>query len=206
MKAFVLAVGLVVGSGGVASAQVLGLPVVNSGVPLGIAFGADVGFSNDAAGKGTAIGARGELGIGLLGVSAAVSRFAPDAGDGVTSVGASATLKLFGGPLIPFRVMLQGGIGRWTTGGSATTRFPLSLGFAATIPVPAFAIKPWIAPRIEVRRVKVAGDTDTSSKFGISGGIEVAMLNGFSFRAAYDRIIGGDATPGILSFGIGFAP
>ena len=109
MKVLLLVVAMFIGPGGVASAQVLGLPVVNSGVPLGVAFGADVGFANELAGNGTSYGVRGELGIGLLGVSASIARSTRECCNPIISPGVAATLRLFGGPLIPFRVMLQVG-------------------------------------------------------------------------------------------------
>lgn len=201
-----------------AGAQVLGLPVVNNGVPTGLAFAADVGFANDDAGKGTAIGASAALGIGLLGVTASVARFDPKNDDAITSGGVSATLRLFGGPLIPFRVLLQGGIAHWQQdlvsieGGVTvkTTRVPVSLGFAATIPNPAFAIKPWLAPRIDLVRTSRDGGmetgSDTRSDFAIAGGIDLSMLNGLTLRAAYDRTFRDGSKPSILSIGVGFAP
>ncbi|MEO5824832.1 MAG: hypothetical protein ABIR59_03010 [Gemmatimonadales bacterium] len=200
------------------NAQVLGLPVVNNGVPTGIAFAADVGFSNDDAGKGTAVGASAAFGIGLLGLTASVSRFDPKHNDAITSGGVSATLRLFGGPLIPFRVLLQGGIAHWQQdlasieGGVTvkTTRVPVSVGFAATIPNPAFAIKPWLAPRLDLYRSSREGGietgTDTGSDFAIAGGIDLSMLNGLTIRAAYDRIFRDGSKPSILSIGVGFAP
>ncbi len=108
-SAFTVALLAVAAAG--AEGQVLGLPVVNNGVPTGIAFAADVGFSNEDAGKGTTIGGSAAFGIGLLGVTGSVARFDPRDDDAITSVGVSATLRLFGGPLIPFRVLLQGGVG-----------------------------------------------------------------------------------------------
>lgn len=201
-----------------ASAQVLGLPVVNNGVPTGLAFAADVGFSNDDAGKGTAIGASAALGIGLLGVTASVAKFTPEHDNGIYSGGVSATLRLFGGPLMPFRVLLQGGISHWQQerpsfdGGITfkTTRVPVSVGLAATIPNPAFAIKPWLAPRVDIVRTSRDGGmetgSDTGSDFAIAGGIDLSMLNGLTIRAAYDRIFRDGGKPSILSIGVGFAP
>ncbi len=197
-----------------AGAQVLGLPVVNNGVPTGIAFAADVGFSNEYAGKGTAIGASAALGIGLLGVTASVARFNPKNDDAITSGGVSATLRLFGGPLIPFRVLLQAGVAHWQQDlvgfegpvTAKTTRVPISVGFAATIPNPAFAIKPWLAPRVDIFRTSLEGATDTGSDFAIAGGIDLSMLNGITIRAAYDRIFRDGSKPSILSIGVGFAP
>ena len=199
--------------------QTLGIPVMNSGVPTGVAVGADVGFANDQAGGGRAYGAGAAIGIGFVGLSAGVSRFTPDNdfADAVTSVGAAATLRLFGGPLIPFRVMLQAGAGRWEydvstiegepAGTATVTHVPVSVGFAATIPVPGFALKPWLAPRIDHTRTVIAGDVaNTDWDFGISGGIEATMLSGVTLRAAYDRLFRDGTRPGVFSIGIGFSP
>src|ERR1019366_8106278 len=101
-----------------AAAQVLGLPVINNGAPTGISIGADVGFSNDDAGKGTAVGAHASVGLGFFGVSGMLSHFAPSGGgDAIWAPGASATLRLIGGPLIPLRISMQAGASRWTVGG-----------------------------------------------------------------------------------------
>ena len=218
MQRIVIAVLLSCGLVAHAGAQVIGLPVVNNGAPTGIALAADIGFSNDDAGKGTAIGASAAAGLGLIGATVGVSRFSPDA-DGanpITSIGASASLRLFGGPLIPFRVMLQGGLGTWeydavsiegeSVGTFRVTRYPVSLGIAATIPNPVLAIKPWIAPRLEIRRVTFDGEGDTASDFGISGGVELSMLSGLSLCASYDRIFRSGSKPGIFNVGVGFAP
>ena len=195
-----------------AASQVLGLPVVNNGAPTGISIAADVGFSDDDAGKGTAVGARASIGLGFFGVSAMISRFAPNGGgDAIIAPGASATLRLIGGPLVPFRITMQAGASRWTVGGTDFLHVPVSIGLAATIPNPAFAIKPWIAPRIDVSHysgTSIEGGTVSSTKanFGISGGIDLALLNGISIRAAYDRITNGNAHPSIFSLGLGFSP
>jgi hypothetical protein len=77
----------------------------------------------------------------------------------------------------------------------------VSIGLAATIPNPAFGIKPWIAPRLDI--VRSGGSSDAN--FGISAGIDLAMLNGLSIRAAYDLLGLEGRKPGILSFGLGFA-
>lgn len=200
-SAFVFAAAALVAAAPV-SAQVLGLPVVNNGVPTGLALGADIGFANEAAGKATTIGASAALGVGLAGVSVGVSRWNPETGDAVWSQGGAATVRLFGGPLVPFRITLQGGLARWEINDVSTTHVPVSIGLAATIPNPAFAIKPWIAPRLDYSRT--AGDGTTH--LGVSGGIELAMLNGFALRASYDRLFSDGVKPGIFAIGIGFAP
>jgi hypothetical protein len=193
---------LVIGIAIPATSQVLGLPVVNNGAPTGITVNAEVGFTNSDGGKGTAVGARASVGIGFLGVTGMISRFAPETGDAVYAPGVAATLRLLGGPLVPFRISAQAGASRWTVNGISTTHVPLSIGLSATIPNPAFAIKPWIAPRLDF--VKIGSETD--GHFGISGGIDLSLLSGLSFRVAYDRIDVGGAHPGIFGLGVGFTP
>ncbi len=186
-----------------AAAQVRGLPVVNSGPGIGIGIGAEVAKANAAAGGETAYGANVSLSAGIFGVSGAISRSGSDDAE-IWSQGATVSMRLFGGPFVPIRVTAQAGAGRWEVGDVTTTHVPVSLGIAATIPNPLFAIKPWLAPRISFNRVRTTGDTDTGSDFGISGGIELAFLNGLTLRASYDRLlVDGDAKPGIISFGLG---
>src|SRR3954447_13650435 len=99
--ALAMAAGMTVGASP-AGAQVLGIPVYNSGIARGIGLYGDVGFSNAAAGKGTALALTGRVGFGPLGVTAMVSSFNPKASsDNVVSVGATGNLRVFGGPLVP---------------------------------------------------------------------------------------------------------
>ena len=195
----------------VATAQGAGLPIINSGVPSGVTVAADVGFPDDQLGGGTAYGASATVGFGILGLGAQVVRHAwgGEGVDGTTSVGGTAAVRVFGGPLVPFRVHLQAGYARWDFQiddivGLTQTRGTASVGFAATIPVPAFAIKPWIAPRIQRTDTEGNGFTE----YGVSGGIELGFLNGMTIRTAYDRTWldrnGFTAQPGIWSVGLGW--
>ena len=192
-----------------AQAQVRGIPVYNSGIATGIAIYGDVGFPNTEAGKGTALAISGRAGFGPLGATAILSTFNPDGpGGSDLSVGASLNYKVFGGPLIPLSVTVQGGIGysKPEDGllpgpGVNELRFPVGVGFALTIPNPALAIKPWIAPRIDIVRSSVGGQSDTESHFGLGGGLELNLLSGLGAHAAYDRVFvdGGDRSV----FGLG---
>lgn len=192
-----------------AQAQVRGIPVYNSGVATGIALYGDIGFSNADAGKGTAFAVSGRAGFGPLGATAILSTFNPDGpGDSELSVGGTLNYKVFGGPLIPLSVTLQGGIGYSKPdvgllpgGDGSELRFPVGLGFALTIPNPALAIKPWIAPRLDIVRVSGGGSSNTDTNFGIGGGVELNLLSGFGVHAAYDRVFADGGDPGV--FGIG---
>ena len=202
-------------------AQVPGLPVRNAGIGTGIAIAADAGFPSAAAGKGLALGGTVAIGLGPLGVTGSMARFDPKgAGGAINSVGGSANLKVFGGPLIPFSVTLQGGAAyskesASTVAGDAfsvkTWHAPIGLGLALTIPNPVFSIKPWVSPRLDITRVTQSDGgtatlvTNTDAHFGISGGVDLGFLNGLSIRAMYDRVnLGSGVNPSVISFGLGF--
>jgi hypothetical protein len=193
-----------------AAAQVRGIPVYNAGVPRGIGISADVGFPNDEAGGGTGYAVTGRAGFGVLGVSAILSSYNPDGpGDSDLSVGATLNYRVFGGPLVPLAVTLQGGIGYAKPEDGTLpdldvtqVRFPVGVGFALTIPNPLLAIKPWLAPRIDIVRTSVEDeDAETDSEFGLSGGLELNTLSGLGLHATYDAIFADGGTPGV--FGIG---
>lgn len=210
-----------------AAAQVPGLPVYNQGVPRGIGIYGDVGFPNDDAGGGTAYSVTGRAGFGFAGVTAILSTYNPDGpAGGKLSAGATGNLRLFGGPLVPLSVTLQGGVGyakpddSFLPGASDIKqwRFPVGLGFALTIPNPALSIKPWLAPRLDIVHTSrndptvllassvpttelAPGDSDTQTNFGLSGGIELNLLNGFGLHAAYDRVFSDGSHPSVFAVG-----
>ena len=194
-------------------AQVRGIPVYNSGIPTGIAIYGDIGFPNEDAGKGTALAVSGRGGFGPFGATAILSTFNPDGpGDSDLSVGATVNYKVFGGPLIPLSVTLQGGIGYskpdigLLPGGDVNElRFPVGLGFALTIPNPALAIKPWIAPRLDIVRVSGDGQSDTETRFRLGGGLELNLLSGLGVHAAYDRVFADSGDPSVFGFGAHYA-
>ena len=195
-----------------ATAQVLGLPVVNNGVASGLSIAADVGFAsfdgftNLEASSATTIGASASIGLGLVGLTGTLAHSLPDLGDNVWSPGISGTLRLLGGPLIPLRVVLLAGVAHWKADSVDFTHVPVSLGFAATIPLPGFAIKPWIAPRLDVLSSSPQQNGSSSeSRFGLSGGIEVELLLGLSVRASYDQVYAKQGNPSVFSLGAGFS-
>ena len=212
MKQAVLGIALAAALAGAApsaEAQVRGIPVYNAGIPRGIGIYGDVGFPNDDAGGGTGYAVTGRAGFGVFGASAILSSYNPDGpGDSDLSVGATLNYRVFGGPLVPLAVTLQGGIGYAKPDDTALPdldsqlRFPIGVGFALTIPNPVLAIKPWLAPRVDVVRSSFDGaDAETNSEFGLSGGIELNTLGGLGLHATYDAIFADGGTPGV--FGIG---
>lgn len=209
----VVALGLTAMIAGAAEAQVEGLPVYNGGIGTGLVLSADAGIPNSDLGKGLALGLSGRLGLGPLGFSATVARHDPKGpADAITSVGATANYKVFGGPLVPFSVTLQGGAGYWTIADATPSgddikmwHFPVGLGLAMSIPNPAFAIRPWIAPRLDVRHASVGDASDTETDFGVSVGIDLNTISGFGLHAAYDRVFGDPADPAVIALGVHYS-
>jgi hypothetical protein len=189
------------------AAQNPGLPVYNMGVPRGIGLYGDIGFPNDAAGKGTAYGATARAGFGDLGVTATVSADNPKGPAGSeAAVGGTLNYRLLGGPLVPLSVTLQAGASYSKPGEGALQEslyhFPIGIGFALVIPNPVLAIHPWLAPRLDLVRTSVNGGSSTETHFGLSGGLEFNLLNGFGVQAAYDRVFATDV-PDPGTFGLG---
>jgi hypothetical protein len=189
-------------------AQVRGIPVYNSGVVSGITIHGDIAFSDEDAGEGTAFAISGRAGFGQFGATAVLSTFNPDGpADSELSVGGTLNYKLFGGPLIPLSVTLQAGIGYSKPESGLLPsevdelRFPVGLGFALTIPNPALAIKPWLAPRIDVVRTSGDGASRTETDFGLGGGLELNLLSGFGVHAAYDQVFADGGDRGVFGFG-----
>ena len=193
-----------------AQAQNPGLPVYNMGVGRGFALYGDVGFPNDQAGDGTVFGVTGRAGLGQFGVTATLSSFKQDGpGGGDVSVGGTLNYKLLGGPLVPLSVTLQGGVSYLKLGEGflpgedvSAYRFPIGVGVALVIPNPALSIHPWLAPRIDIAYQKAGSASDTHTDFGLSGGVELNLLNGFGVQAAYDRVFAKDVEDP-ATFGIG---
>jgi hypothetical protein len=191
------------GLGVTAHAQVTGLPVHNSGISTGLSIGGEVGFPDADYGKGTAFGGRAALGLGPFGVSAVISHWDPKGAAGAqTGIGGYLNLKVFGGPLIPLSATLQGGAEYVKNSGTKLVHAPISLGIALKIPNPALAIKPWIAPRVDIARVSGNVPSKTETNFGISGGVELSLLGGLGFGVSYDRVWAGSGVhPSV--FGVG---
>jgi hypothetical protein len=188
-----------------AAAQVRGLPVYNSGIPTGLGLFGDVGFANTAAGKATTFGGTARLGAGPFGATATIAYVdASSPQPNVTAVGGTLNYKFFGGPLVPLTATLQGGVGYAKTGGIKNYHFPIGVGIALTIPNPVLAIKPWLAPRVDIGHTSVPGSvgSNTDTHFGISGGIEFNLLNGVGVHAAYDRVFATGTDPGIFAAGL----
>ena len=155
MKQVVLGALVAAFLGGTSSlaAQVRGIPVDNAGVARGVGIYADIGFPNDEAGGGRAYALTGKAGLGLIGFTGTLASYDPEGADASVAVGATVNYRIFGGPLVPLSVNLQGGIGYYApdTGSpfdfaDSDLHFPIGVGFALTIPIPSLPSVPGSRP------------------------------------------------------------
>ncbi len=165
------------------AAQVPGLPVFNSGVPRGVSVAGDVGFPE---GGGNTFAATGAVGLGMFGFTGTLGTNTSSASGASDAVyGGTANLRVIGGPLVPFFVNLQAGVGYGDLGGLKTTHVPAGVGLGLTIPLPIFGLKPWFAPRWDYTSYSGVASGD-ESVFGYSAGLDVAFIFGLAVRTAYD--------------------
>jgi len=186
----------------VLGAQNPALPVYGGGFAPGLELAASVVFMGEESrmGDGTALGATGTLAIGRLGVAASAARFDVAGNGGRFGAGVQAGVKVVGGDFSPLAVFALGGIGTIEDDDDASsTQFvPLGMGFTLTLPTPLLSIKPWLAPRLDMTRTSFQGESDWNSLFGLSAGVDLTLLSGFAFRAAYDYLKNYDP---IVAFG-----
>lgn len=184
------------------AAQVSGLPVFNSGVPRGIYVAGDYGFPE---GGGNTLAATGAIGLGMLGFTGTIGSFSPGSSGSSDAVyGGTANLRIIGGPLIPFFVNLQAGVGYGDLAGYKTTHVPVGVGVGLTIPLPIFGLKPWFAPRWDYTTVSGLGSGD-NSRFGYSAGLDISFIFGLGLRTAYDWIDTGTGSATTWSVGAKWA-
>ena len=193
-----------------ASAQtVTGLPVLNSRIATGVTLAGEVGFPDSDYGEGTAYGVRASLGLGAFGFGVVLSSWDPEVAgaDSRIAIGGSLNYKLLGGPLTPLSVTLQAGAESASDPQADQVHVPIGIGFALTIPNPTLAIRPWLAPRLDVVNYNYSGSggDETESNFGISGGIEFGLIGGLGFGVAYDRVFASDDfKPSVWSVGLNY--
>lgn len=188
------------------AAQWAGMPVWNNPKGgTGVTISGDVGIPNEDAGKGTAFGARGTLGLANLSLTAGVATWKPDgATSSATSFGGVAGFRVIGGSLLPVSLNIQAGLGRASASGSpSATRFLVGAGVSASVPTPGLSIEPYLS--ISNRWNKVEGLSGTESNIGwvLGANLGLGMLG---LHVAYDsESQGGGVTSGIIGIGAHFA-
>ena len=198
----VLALAAVAAAPAPAGAQWLGMPVWNSPKGgTGVTISGDFGVPNQNAGKGTAFGARGSLGLANLQLTAGLATWKPDgAPESFTSVGGNAAFRIIGGSLLPIALNLQ--IGAATIGAAnsspSATRLTAGGGVAVSVPTPGISIEPYLS--LTNRWTKVSGVSGTNSGFGWTLGAN-ANFGMFGVHLAYDSQSQSGTTRGVFGLG-----
>jgi len=189
------------------AAQQLGMP--NWSGPkggTGVTISGDLAMPNSDLGKGTAIGARGSVGLANITLTAGIASWKPKgAPDSFTSVGGQAAFRVIGGSLIPVSISLQVGASHAgaANGDSSQTRLGLGGAVSVSVPTPGLSIEPYLA--VNNRWYKFSGVSGTPSNIGWTLGANVGF-GMLGLHLAYDsENLGGGVKGGIFGIGAHFA-
>jgi len=193
-----------------AVAQWLGMPAWNNPKGgTGVTINGDVGVPNTDAGKGTAFGARGTLGLANISFTAGIASWKPKgASASSTSVGGVAQFRVIGGSLIPIALNIQLGAGTASaiTSGTVTspkfTNILAGAGLSVNVPTPGLSIEPYLS--VSNRWHKPSGGSTVSNIGWVLGAnVGFGMLG---LHVAYDsEKLNGGGTAGVIGIGAHFA-
>lgn len=186
------------------AAQAPMVPLHGGPIQPGAELSVTAGFNEDEVAelRGTSYAATFGYGFGRLGLAATAGTFDAEAGRSRGTLGAMATLHLYGdGITHPLTLGLFGGAG-WMAesdlGKDEVRHFPLGATAGLTIATPVLSIRPWLAPRLDVVSCDPPDAQDTAalcrdpgSRFGLSAGIDLRFPGGFALRALSDYVDGG---------------
>ena len=206
MKRIAVLVMMIAGVTTPAVAQWLGMPAWNNPKGgTGVTINGDVGVPNTDAGKGTAFGARGTLGLANISFTAGVASWKPKgASASTTSVGGVAQFRAIGGSLIPIALNIQLGAGTASaiTSGLVTspkfTNILAGAGLSVNVPTPGLSIEPYLS--ISNRWHKPSGgSTESNIGWVIGANVGFGMLG---LHVAYDSEKRDDgSTAGVIGIG-----
>ncbi len=203
-----------------AHGQLSGLPVYFSPKgTTGLTLSGDYGrCASDCGGSlnPSFIGGRALLGLPIVTIGVGGGSYNTDVSgaDKETTFAGKVAVRVIGGALLPVSVSVQAGVGFLKVGDLNTdlleltsVTVPIGVGIAANVPTPGASIEPWIAPRIQVTRNKVEtlfaalSVTDTDTRVGISGGVNIGLASGLGFHAAFDYLNLSGISP--ITIGVG---
>jgi len=197
-----------------ATAQIDKFAVYHSpALGTGVMVSGDVGFGvNDdaklvAGETPMAFGGRITLGLPVVQLQAGAALVNPGGGaDKEIGFGGNAAVSIFNVPLVPVAVDLQAGVGYIKFGSLKQLDVPIGVGFGFKPETPGVTVEPWVAPRVHIMRVEVAGISNSEVGFGASGGLNITLPAGFGFHAAVDWLTIGDpsVSPLVVSAGAHF--
>jgi len=214
ISSVVLALGLVASP---AAAQLLNDPVyVNPNMGTGLAIAGDIGYGvNNASGKNTSYNGRVTLGLPMVQFTLGAGMYHQKAVGAAPSVNTAnfmgqAALKVLGStPMMPVNVAIFAGAGYASKSGLKTTTVPAGVAIGLKLPSPGVSVEPWIAPRINYLHSSVStggvSASNSTTKFGISGGVNVDLPGGFGLQAAADYLAISGGSPFLISGGLHYA-
>ncbi|HEX9164892.1 MAG TPA: hypothetical protein VF862_03220 [Gemmatimonadales bacterium] len=192
------------------AAQAPMVPLHGGPIEAGAELAVTVGFNDDDVPelRGTSYSGSFGYGFGRVGLSATAGAFAAEAGRSRLTLGALATVHLYGdGVTTPLTLGLFGGMG-WLAESDllddTVRHFPVGATAALTIATPVLSIRPWLSPRLDVVSCDPPSTQDVTalcwddgSRFGLSGGIDLRFPKGFALRALSDYVDGGSPFVGV---------
>jgi hypothetical protein len=202
-RTLVLTLGLLTAAAVSVEAQLAFFPV--DALPSGSAatfFGATYGRGmNDASGKldaygafigRTGVGNRATLaaGVGMIDAAESEWTFGGAVGVDVLPAGGSAQLSL------------QTGLGYFSPVTDVSTmHIPVGVALKGMVEGPTADVQPWVMPRLSIIRTSVGDLSDTSTEFGVSGGVAVTLPSGFGFHTSVD-VLAADNAQWLLGVGV----
>ncbi len=168
------------------SAQIAGQPVyVNPTMGRGIGINVDYA-KGDQAGSPSSIGGRAVLGLGIVTIGAGAASVSSDnLTESKIGYGGNVSLNLINLPMVTIAPFA--GFGTISFGNNVSQQ-SIPLGAAIGINPPLIPLSFWAAPRADVAVSKVGDTSDTSTNFGVSGGVDLTLLMGLGAHLAVDYI------------------
>jgi len=210
MKRIAVLMTMIAGAASPAVAQWQGMPAWNNPKGgTGVTINGDVGVPNTDAGKGTAFGARGTLGLANISFTAGIASWKPKgASASSTSVGGVAQFRVIGGSLIPIALNIQLGAGTASaiTSGTVTspkfTNILAGAGLSVNVPTPGLSIEPYLSVSNRWHKPS-GGSTVTHVGWVLGANLGFGMLG---LHVAYDsEKLNGGGTAGVIGIGAHFA-
>jgi len=162
-------------------AQMYGNPVY---VPVGVSTGVNIAGDyamgmNDASFKTTYFGARASLGLAAFYVMAGVGSVKPDSAlsggvESQTVFGGTLGYHILRLPMTPVKIAAQAGAGYLKEGTFKQLDVPIAVAVGLSLPGP-LGITPWVAPRVHIRTQDDGTNSQTDTRFGASGGVNVGI-------------------------------
>jgi hypothetical protein len=204
----VLTIGLAVVAAVPAQAQLANFPVYAqpTGAPatyLGATYGRGM---NDASGKVDSYGAF----VGRTGIGNRASIFA---GLGMLDLDPDSEWTFGGGVAVDVlpaggaaQVALQAGVGYFSpVEDFSILHFPIGVALKGMIEGPTADVMPWVMPRLSINRSSFGDLSDTSTDFGVSGGVALTLPSGLGFHTAIDLLATDPDNVWLIGVGVHYA-